>query len=258
MSRTLVLIGTRKGCFLLESDADRQDWTMRGPFCESWPVYHAVHDQAPARSTPPPRASGTAPPIWRSPDLGETWEQSSEGITYGDGAEVSKVSTLAAGNDRLLVGVEAPGIFESKDNGATWSLLSTLEGQPGSEVWDDPANQPPGHLGISALDARRGRPGAVLRDRAGGRVFETRDGGRDVDAAQPGPARRLARASTRRSASASTSWSARRRPSACSSRTTSACTAPTTAATLDGDHGRACPGSSGSRPPSHPHDRDTF
>ena len=33
----------------------------------------------------------------------------------------------------------------------TWSKLSTLAGQPGSEAWDDPANQPPGHLGISAL-----------------------------------------------------------------------------------------------------------
>jgi photosystem II stability/assembly factor-like uncharacterized protein len=30
-------------------------------------------------------------------------------------------------------------------------LLSTLAGEPGSEAWDDPANQPPGHLGISAL-----------------------------------------------------------------------------------------------------------
>ena len=49
------------------------------------------------------------------------------------------------------MGVEAPGIFESRDDGATWSLKSTLAGQPGSEVWDDPANQPPGHLGVSAL-----------------------------------------------------------------------------------------------------------
>ena len=38
MARTLLLIGTRKGCFLLESDADRRDWTLRGPFCEGWPV----------------------------------------------------------------------------------------------------------------------------------------------------------------------------------------------------------------------------
>ena len=43
MPRTLLVVGTRKGCFLLES-ADRNDWELRGPFCESWPVYHAVHD----------------------------------------------------------------------------------------------------------------------------------------------------------------------------------------------------------------------
>ena len=44
MARTLLLVGTRKGLFTLESDEARRDWTARGPFCESWPVYHAVHD----------------------------------------------------------------------------------------------------------------------------------------------------------------------------------------------------------------------
>ena len=44
MARTLLLVGTRKGCFTLESDEARRDWTVGGPFCESWPVYHAVHD----------------------------------------------------------------------------------------------------------------------------------------------------------------------------------------------------------------------
>jgi photosystem II stability/assembly factor-like uncharacterized protein len=91
--------------------------------------------------------------VWRSPDLGETWTLSSEGIEYDADGErkVSKVSTLAVNDGRVLVGVEAPGIFESRDGGATWSLLTTLAGQPGSEGWDDPANQPPGHLGVSAL-----------------------------------------------------------------------------------------------------------
>jgi len=41
---TMVLIGTRKGCFVLESDGDRRDWKVRGPYCEGWPVYHAVYD----------------------------------------------------------------------------------------------------------------------------------------------------------------------------------------------------------------------
>ena len=44
MPVTMLLVGTRKGCFVLESDADRRDWKLRGPYCEGWPVYHAVHD----------------------------------------------------------------------------------------------------------------------------------------------------------------------------------------------------------------------
>ena len=44
MSRVGLLVGTRKGCFVLESDGDRRDWSVRGPFCEGWPIYHAVHD----------------------------------------------------------------------------------------------------------------------------------------------------------------------------------------------------------------------
>jgi len=45
-ARVTVLVGTRKGCFLLESDADRRDWSVRGPFCDGWPIYHAIHDPA--------------------------------------------------------------------------------------------------------------------------------------------------------------------------------------------------------------------
>ena len=153
MPGTLLLVGTRKGVFLLESNGDRQKWELRGPFCEGWPVYHAVHDPSSGAIYAAAASEWHGSAVWRSPDLGETWTHSSEGIAYDpdSGRKVSKVSTLAVNNGRVLVGVEAPGIFESRDDGATWSLLSTLEGQPGSEGWDDPANQPPGHLGISAL-----------------------------------------------------------------------------------------------------------
>ena len=132
--------------------------------------------------------------VWRSPDLGETWTQSSEGLAYeADGErKLSKVSTLAVKDGRVLVGVEAPGIFESRDGARRWSVLSTLAGEPGSELWDDPANQPPGHLGISALMFDDRRPVALLGDRAGDGAV--RDDGRRhvVDAAEPRPARRLA------------------------------------------------------------------
>jgi photosystem II stability/assembly factor-like uncharacterized protein len=177
MPRTLVLIGTRKGCFVLESDADRRDWRLRGPYCEGWPVYHAVFDPGSGSIYAAAASEWHGSAVWRSRDLGESWELSSEGLTYGDdgGRKLSKVSTLAVAGDRLLVGVEAPGIFESRDGGETWSLLSTLSGQPGSEVWDDPANQPPGHLGISGfVTDGPDRFWAIVQ---GIGAFETADGG---------------------------------------------------------------------------------
>jgi photosystem II stability/assembly factor-like uncharacterized protein len=176
MPRTLLLIGTRKGCFILESD-DRQKWSTRGPLCESWPVYHAIHDPGSGAIYAAAASEWHGSAVWRSDDLGETWTHSSEGLAYeaDSGRKVSKVSTLAVSNGRVLVGVEAPGIFESSDGGATWSLLSTLAGQPGSEVWDDPANQPPGHLGISALMFDREDSARFWAIVQGIGVFETTD-----------------------------------------------------------------------------------
>jgi photosystem II stability/assembly factor-like uncharacterized protein len=177
MPRTLLLIGTRKGSFLMESDADRRDWTLRGPFCEGWPVYHVVHDASSDAIYAAAASEWHGSAVWRSPDRGETWTLSSEGIAYEPdaGRKVSKVSTLAVNNGRILVGVEAPGIFESRDGGETWSLLSTLAGQPGSEMWDDPANQPPGHLGISALTFDAEDPSRFWAIVQGMGLFETTD-----------------------------------------------------------------------------------
>ena len=41
---TLVLLGTKKGAFVLRSDAARREWTLHGPFCEAWPINHVVAD----------------------------------------------------------------------------------------------------------------------------------------------------------------------------------------------------------------------
>src|SRR3954470_22727528 len=121
MSRTLLLIGTRKGTFLLDSD-DRQSWSLRGPYCEGWPVYHAIYDPKSGSIFAAAASEWHGSAVWRSTDLGETWEHSSEGIQYDETGErkVSKVSSLALADGRLLVGVEAPGIFESRDGGSTF------------------------------------------------------------------------------------------------------------------------------------------
>jgi photosystem II stability/assembly factor-like uncharacterized protein len=178
MPKTLLTVATRKGAFLLESE-DRRNWTLRGPFCEAWPVYHAIFDERSGAIYAAAASEWHGSAVWRSPDLGESWEMSSEGLTYGDddGRKVSKVSTLALAGDRLLVGVEAPGIFESRDGGETWSLLSTLAGQPGSEAWDNPENQPPGHLGISGFVTDADDSERFFTVVQGVGAFETEDGG---------------------------------------------------------------------------------
>ena len=132
MALTALLVGTKKGCFVLESDEDRRDWKVRGPFCEGWPIYHAVYDPASGAIYAAAASEWHGAGVWRSGDLGESWELSSEGLSYAEGGQkLSKISGLTAAHGRLLAGAEAAGVFESRDGGATWSLLSTLDGQPG-------------------------------------------------------------------------------------------------------------------------------
>jgi hypothetical protein len=177
MAKTLLLIGTRKGLFVLESAGDRRDWQLRGPMCESWPVYHAIHDPVGGSIFAAAASEWHGSAVWRSGDLGETWAWSSDGLGYGEdeARKVSKVATLAANDGQLLVGAEAPGIFGSRDGGETFSLLTTLAGQPGSEGWDDPANQPPGHLGISAIMPDGDDPSRFWTIVQGVGIFETDD-----------------------------------------------------------------------------------
>jgi photosystem II stability/assembly factor-like uncharacterized protein len=179
MTQVVLMVGTRKGLFVLESDGDRRDWSIRGPFCDGWPVYNAAYDDRSGTIFAAAASEWHGSGIWRSPDLGETWQLSSEGLGYGDGSELrmSKVAGLMAAHGRVVVGAEAAGLFESRDGGATWSLMSTLDDQPGRDAWNKPENQPPGHLGMAGLlpdpdDADRFW--AIVQ---GFGIFETTDNG---------------------------------------------------------------------------------
>jgi photosystem II stability/assembly factor-like uncharacterized protein len=177
MSQVVVLVGTRKGCFVLQSDEARRDWNVRGPFCESWPIYHAVFDSESGTIFAAAGSEWHGSAVWRSADLGETWEHSSEGLNYeADGElKLSKVSNLTAAHGRLFAGSEAAGLFESRDGGRTWSLRSTLDGQPGREDWNDPDKQPPGHLGLSAIIPHPDEPSRYWIIIQGYGAFETTD-----------------------------------------------------------------------------------
>ena len=197
MTRIVLLVGTRKGCFLLESDAD-------APRLGACAGRSARAGRSTTRCTTPDSGAiyaaaasewhGAA--VWRARDLGETWELSSEGLGYGEHAELklSKVSGLAAAHGRVLAGAEAAGVFESRDGGATWSLLSTLDDQPGRDEWNVPTNQPPGpSRPAGASSPHPDDPAHFWVVVQGFGIFETDGRRRHVDAAQPGPARRRGR-----------------------------------------------------------------
>ncbi len=179
MPQTMLIVGTRKGLFLARSGNDRRSWELSGPFCEGWPIYHAIYDPSSGSILAAGASEWHGAGVWRSTDLGETWELSSEGLSYPaeSALKLSKVAGLTAAHGRLLAGAESVGVFESTDSGASWSLLSTLDGQPGSDRWNDPAMQPPGHLGMLPIlphpeDASRFW--AIVQ---GVGIFETTDAG---------------------------------------------------------------------------------
>ena len=178
MTQVVLLVGTRKGCFVLASDADRRDWEVRGPFCEGWPVFNAVHDPTSGALLAAAASEWHGAGVWRSNDLGETWTLSSEGIVHSDPElKLSKITGLTATEGRILAGTEAAGIFESRDGGASWSLLSTLDGQPGRDDWNDPGKQPPGHLGLAAILPHPDDAAHFWVVIQGYGIFETSDGG---------------------------------------------------------------------------------
>jgi photosystem II stability/assembly factor-like uncharacterized protein len=172
--KVFILVGTKKGAFVLESDADRRSWKQRGPFCDAWPVNHAVADPASGALYAGGGNEWFGPAVWKSTDFGESWTHSSEGLAYAEGeTPVKSVWSLAPQGGRLYAGVEPAGLFASADGGQSWSHVSGLRDHPSREHWQpgggglilhsivpDPANDRKIWVGISSAG-----------------VFRTADGG---------------------------------------------------------------------------------
>jgi photosystem II stability/assembly factor-like uncharacterized protein len=135
-ARVILLIGTKKGAFFMESDAARRSWRLRGPFCAASPVNHVVADSATGTIYAGGGNEWFGPAVWKTADLGESWSHSSAGLAYDEGEQpVKSVWSLANGNGRLLAGVEPAGLFESHDGGENWRHLAGLRDHPSREQW---------------------------------------------------------------------------------------------------------------------------
>jgi photosystem II stability/assembly factor-like uncharacterized protein len=76
MSRIRVLVGTRKGAFILTADAARRRWSVDGPHFAGWEVFHLKGSPAdPDRIYASQTSSWFGQVIQRSQDGGRTWDQ---------------------------------------------------------------------------------------------------------------------------------------------------------------------------------------
>lgn len=134
--RVLILVGTKKGAFILESDAARKTWDLRGPYCEAWPLNHVIADDATNAIYATGGNEWFGPAVWKSDDLGETWTHSSEGLKYAEGEDPIKTGwSLSPGKGCIYAGVEPAGLFRSDDGGVTWSQVEGLRNHPTRPNW---------------------------------------------------------------------------------------------------------------------------
>ncbi|HEY6057141.1 MAG TPA: hypothetical protein VIV06_03870 [Candidatus Limnocylindrales bacterium] len=135
-TRVRLLVGTRKGGFIFESDGARGAWRVEGPLCAGWPVHDMTYDPTSDTIFAGAGNAWFGPAVFRSPDGGTSWSHSSEGLAYGDdGPKVSTVWSVAPARGSLFAGVDPAGLFRSDDGGSTWTHVQGLTDHPTRPTW---------------------------------------------------------------------------------------------------------------------------
>jgi len=189
MSRVRVLVGTRKGGFILTSDAKREKWEINGPLFAGWEIYHINGSPLnPDRLYASQSSSWFGQVIQRSDDGGKTWAPVGNEFAYDgvpgthqfyDGTqhpwEFTRVWFLKPSPtdpETVFAGVEDAAIFRSGDGGGSWQELPGLREAKG-HLWQ------PGAGGMCLhkilIDPRDANRMFVAISAAG--AFRTTDGG---------------------------------------------------------------------------------
>ncbi len=152
MSRVRVLVGTRKGAFVLTADGKRRDWNVSGPHFAGWEMYHVKGSPAdPDRVYASQSGGWFGQLIQRSDDGGRTWNPVGNEFAYeGDAGthqtfdgtpvpwEFTRVWHLEpslADPDTVYAGVEDAALFRSGDGGGSWQELPGLRGHGSGSSW---------------------------------------------------------------------------------------------------------------------------
>ncbi len=183
-----VLLGTRKGAFILESGPERKDWNLRGPYLGGQNVMHMAFDP---RSSILFAANGDpwfGSRIYLSRDRGHTWDEPTNGPAFpeGTGETLEKIWQVRPGRPEepgvVYAGVEPAALFKSTDNGDSWSLVEALSQHPTRERWQPGAGGLCLHtIVLHPTDMKR-----VLVGISAAGLFATKDGGKSWETSNTG------------------------------------------------------------------------
>src|SRR3982074_625362 len=185
MSKVRVLVGTKKGAFVLTADGKREKWEVSGPHFAGWEIYHVKGSPVDANRLYASKSSGWfGQIIQRSDDGGATWEQVGNQFAYAsvpgthqwyDGtphpwefARVGHLEPSLTDRETVYAGVEDAALFRSVDGGTSWAELPGLREHGSGPSWQpgaggiclhtillDPSNPQRMFIAISAAGAFR-------------------------------------------------------------------------------------------------------
>jgi photosystem II stability/assembly factor-like uncharacterized protein len=152
VSSVRVLVGTRKGAFVLTADGRREEWDVSGPFFSGWEIYHVKGSPADPDRLYASQSSGwSGQVIQRSEDGGASWEPVGNHFSYHgtpgthqwyDGtphpwefARVWHLEPSLHDPDTVYAGVEDAGLFKSADGGQNWHELAGLREHGTGSSW---------------------------------------------------------------------------------------------------------------------------
>jgi hypothetical protein len=188
MSGVRLLVGTKKGAFILTSDGKREKWDVSGPHFGGWEMYHLKGSPADPNRIYASQCSGWfGQLIQRSDDGGKTWEPVGNKFAYEgtpgthkwyDGTQhpwefkrVWHLEPSPTDPDTVYAGVEDAAFFRSTDGGRNWTELPGLRNVK-SDLWQpgaggmclhtiilDPKNPKRIYIAISAAGAFRSDDG---------------------------------------------------------------------------------------------------